>query len=85
MLYASRYLRLMDPLMVGPDVQYVQKRLTELGFYTGPVNGVYSPETRDSVIKAQQSFSPTVDGIVGPETYERLQLVNDVVLGDIRP
>jgi peptidoglycan hydrolase-like protein with peptidoglycan-binding domain len=32
MLYASRYLRIMNPLMEGPDVQYVQKRLKELGF-----------------------------------------------------
>lgn len=72
MLYASRYLRIMDPLMEGPDVQYIQKRLTELGFYTGPVNGVYGPETRDSVIRAQQSFGLVTDGIVGPDTYNSL-------------
>lgn len=74
MLYASRYLRITDPLMGGPDVQYVQKRLTELGFYTGPVNGVYGPETRDAVIKAQQSFGLAADGIVGPDTHNALGL-----------
>ncbi|MDF9406905.1 MAG: putative L,D-transpeptidase YkuD [Pelotomaculum sp. PtaB.Bin013] len=74
MLYASRYLRIMDPLMEGPDVQYVQKRLKELGFYTGPANGVYSPETRDAVIRAQQNFGLTADGVVGPDTYNALGL-----------
>jgi len=74
MLYASRYLRIMDPLMEGPDVQYVQKRLKELGFYTGPVDGVYGPETRDAVIRAQQSFGLVADGIVGPDTYNALGL-----------
>lgn len=74
MLYASRYLRIMEPLMEGPDVQYVQKRLMELGFYTGPVNGVYGPETRDAVIRAQQSFGLAADGIVGPDTHNALGL-----------
>lgn len=74
MLYASRYLRIMDPLMEGPDVQYVQKRLTELGFYTGAIDGVYGPQTRDAVIRAQQSFVLATDGIVGPDTYNALGL-----------
>jgi peptidoglycan hydrolase-like protein with peptidoglycan-binding domain len=74
MLYASRYLRIMDPLMRGPDVQYVQKRLKELGFYTGPEDGVYGPETRDAVIRAQQSFGLITDGVVGPDTYNALGL-----------
>lgn len=64
----------MNPLMEGPDVQYVQKRLKELGFYTGTVNGVYGPETRDAVIRAQQSFGLITDGIVGPDTYNALGL-----------
>ncbi|MBP7330836.1 MAG: peptidoglycan-binding protein [Firmicutes bacterium] len=74
MVYASRYLRLSEPLMNGPDVQYVQRRLMELGFYKGPVNGVYNPETRDAVIRAQQSFGLAPDGIVGPDTYNALGL-----------
>ncbi len=74
MLYASRYLRIMTPLMEGPDVQYVQKRLEELGFYTGPANGVYNQATRDAVIRAQQSFGLTADGVVGPDTYNALGL-----------
>ena len=60
--------------MNGPDVQYVQRRLMELGFYKGPVNGVYNPETRDAVIRAQQSFGLAPDGIVGPDTYNALGL-----------
>lgn len=64
----------MDPLMEGPDVQYVQKRLIELGFFAGPADGVYGPGTRDAVLRAQQSFGLTVDGVVGPETYNALGL-----------
>ncbi len=74
MLYASRYLRIMDPLMEGPDVQYIQRRLSELGFYRGPVDGVYGTETRDAVIRAQQSFGLLTDGIVGPDTYNAIGL-----------
>lgn len=74
MIYASRYLRIMDSLMEGPDIQYVQKRLKELGFYTGPDDGVYGRETRDAVIRAQQSFGLVTDGIVGPDTYNALGL-----------
>lgn len=74
MLYASRYLRLMEPFMTGPDVQYVQTRLRELGFYTGPADGVYGPATQQGVLRAQQSFGLLADGIVGPDTYNALGL-----------
>ncbi len=37
MAYASRFLRIMSPFMEGIDIENVQVRLTELGYYEGEV------------------------------------------------
>jgi L,D-transpeptidase ErfK/SrfK len=49
LIYASRYLRVIDPPMSGPDVEYVQQRLSDLGFYDGEIDGVYDLETEGAV------------------------------------
>ncbi|NPV26419.1 MAG: L,D-transpeptidase family protein [Firmicutes bacterium] len=72
MLYASRYLRLMSPFMVGPDVRQLQERLQELGFYRGPLDGVFGPATETAVRAFQTEAGLTVDGIVGPTTWNAL-------------
>ena len=48
MTYASRYLRITDPLMEGIDVTNIQQRLSELGFYEGDITGVYDRQTASS-------------------------------------
>ncbi|HZK35201.1 MAG TPA: peptidoglycan-binding protein [Bacillota bacterium] len=74
MSYASRYLRLMDPLMEGIDVTNVQQRLTELGFYDGSINGIYDSDTIGAVRDFQLELGLVADGVVGPQTWNAIGL-----------
>lgn len=76
MIYASRFLRLEDPPMQGPDVTEVQEILKRLGFYAGAVDGSFGAITQAAVIKFQQSIPLTADGVVGPPTWNQLTLRN---------
>ena len=49
-------------------VKQIQTVLSELGWYTGPIDGVYGPETTQAVKDLQTFLGVTADGIVGPET-----------------
>lgn len=72
MTYASRYLRIMTPYMEGIDVQSIQQRLRELGYYEGETNGVYDPKTSEAVISYQKAAGLLVDGVVGPDTWNAI-------------
>ncbi|MFZ5826607.1 MAG: L,D-transpeptidase family protein [Bacillota bacterium] len=70
---ASRFLRYIpEEPMAGPDVREVQQRLREQGFYQGALDGIYGRATYDAVIAFQARRGLTVDGIVGPSTYNAL-------------
>ena len=56
----------------GSSVRSVQKRLKELGYYTGTVDGDYGSSTEKAVRAFQQKNGLTVDGKVGPTTLARL-------------
>jgi L,D-transpeptidase ErfK/SrfK len=74
MQYASRYLRIMDPLMEGIDVRNVQEQLQELGYYEGDITGIYDRDTAEAVRNFQEAFGLTADGIVGPDTWNAIGL-----------
>ncbi|MEL6221199.1 MAG: peptidoglycan-binding protein [Cyanobacteria bacterium J06627_8] len=57
----------------GSEVSQVQTRLTELGFYSGPVTGFYGELTEAAVRRFQESNGLTVDGVVGPATLAAIQ------------
>ncbi|MEB3209951.1 MAG: peptidoglycan-binding protein [Leptolyngbyaceae bacterium] len=57
----------------GSEVRQVQTRLTELGFYSGPVTGFYGELTESAVRNFQSSNGLTVDGVVGPATLSAIQ------------
>ncbi|MFZ5815048.1 MAG: L,D-transpeptidase family protein, partial [Bacillota bacterium] len=70
---ASRFLRYIpEAPMRGPDVRAVQAGLRAQGFYQGPLDGVFGRGTYDAVIAFQARRGLTVDGIVGPSTYNAL-------------
>ena len=52
----------------GANVECVQRALTAAGFYTGPVDGVFSPALTASATTFQQATGLYVDGVVGRRT-----------------
>ncbi len=65
-------LHLTSPLMHGPEVEKVQKKLAALGFDPGPIDGEYGAATTAAVRAFQKAGQIEVDGIVGPETRAAL-------------
>ncbi|UFU00377.1 N-acetylmuramoyl-L-alanine amidase [Radiobacillus kanasensis] len=57
----------------GTAVKERQKRLKELGFYTGRIDGIFGPLTEKAVIEFQKAEGIGVDGIIGPVTLGRLK------------
>lgn len=82
-VFTSRILHRYVP--PGPDVRQLQQMLRALGFYRGPVDGVYGAETEAAVRAFQQSRRLTPDGVVGPQTAQALQSAYDIQLGDVQP
>ena len=57
----------------GPAVADLQYVMTRLGFYSGPIDGVYSAETTAAVTEMQKALGVTADGVYGPETDAALK------------
>jgi peptidoglycan hydrolase-like protein with peptidoglycan-binding domain len=73
MIYSSRFLRLDDPLMEGPDVLTAQRLLQQAGFDPGTLDGIFDPSTEKAVKAFQSAHNLTADGIIGPVTWSVLQ------------
>lgn len=56
----------------GSDVVKCQQRLSQWGFYRGPVDGIYGAKTSQAVKRFQARNGLNPDGIVGKNTWERL-------------
>ena len=57
-----------------PTIEATQERLAQLGYYTGPVDGIFGPATRDAVAKYQIAQHLTVTGSLSPDTMQSLGL-----------
>ncbi|KAB8140191.1 peptidoglycan-binding protein [Chloroflexia bacterium SDU3-3] len=69
----TRNLLLQNPMLEGEDVRALQDRLTKLGYaHVGTVDGVFGGQTELAVKAFQALNSLEVDGVVGPQTWERL-------------
>jgi len=53
----------------GQDVAELQNILASLGYYYGPIDGIFGPLTENAVKALQRANGLTPDGIVGPRTY----------------
>ena len=58
----------------GDEVRRIQKKLKELGFYGGSVDGIYGSATKKAVIAFQKNCGITADGIAGAKTLRFLGL-----------
>ena len=66
--------------MEGEDVAVLQRRLYQLGYYLGEIDGVFGLGTRTAVYGFQRAHSlEKIDGKVGPETIGRL-FSDDVIV-----
>jgi N-acetylmuramoyl-L-alanine amidase len=74
----DRLLYLRVPYMRGDDVLYLQRRLDELGFDCGPVDGIFSPPLEVAVTEFQRNAGLNVDGIVGETTVDRIRRLQKV-------
>ncbi|MBQ3136366.1 MAG: spore cortex-lytic enzyme [Clostridia bacterium] len=58
----------------GNEVRQIQKKLKELGYYKGSVDGIYGTGTQKAVRSFQKNCGITADGIAGPKTLKYMGL-----------
>lgn len=56
----------------GPEVKRIQQQLQEKDYYNGPIDGIYGGGTESAVKAFQRADALTIDGIVGPNTWQHL-------------
>lgn len=55
-------------------IKVVQRKLIELGYDPGTVNGINGPQTKKAIMQFQRDQGIAVDGIPGPQTLKSLGL-----------
>ena len=58
----------------GTEVRNIQKKLKQLGYYSGSIDGIYGANTQKAITAFQKSCGITADGIAGPKTLLYLGL-----------
>ena len=56
----------------GTNVKNLQKKLKELGYYSGTVDGDYGTGTENAVKKFQRAKGLSADGVAGPSTLKAI-------------
>jgi uncharacterized protein YcfJ len=57
------------------SVAELQKSLHSMGYDCGPIDGIMGPRTRKAIMSFQKDQRITVDGIAGPVTQTKMDLV----------
>jgi peptidoglycan hydrolase-like protein with peptidoglycan-binding domain len=68
----------------GPEVSQIELKLQQIGLYNGAIDGLFGAETESAVRAFQTANGLSVDGVVGPETWQALfpqPIVSPVVSG----
>ena len=60
----------------GAEVKKVQQKLKNWGYYTGAVDGIFGPKTKEAVMYFQRKNGLTVDGIAGPKTLAAMGIAS---------
>ncbi|MFI3206480.1 MAG: spore cortex-lytic enzyme [Clostridia bacterium] len=58
----------------GYQVEQIQTKLTELGYLSGTVDGIFGEKTRTALISFQQDSGLTADGVAGTQTLSALSI-----------
>ena len=69
----DRILTKTNPSLYGADIEELQELLSRLGFYSEPINGIFTNELVSSVVKFQENRGLDVDGTVGLNTAEEIR------------
>ncbi len=56
----------------GDRVADMQRRLQQLGYYSGSIDGQFGPGTKNAVTAFQKQNKLDADGVAGPKTLEKL-------------
>lgn len=59
----------------GIDVAALQNMLNTVDYYCGSVDGIFGKKTKDAVVKFQKAYGLKADGIVGRQTWTKLNEV----------
>jgi N-acetylmuramoyl-L-alanine amidase len=77
----ERLLYLRVPYMRGDDVLTFQRQLNELGFDSGPEDGIFGPLTENALLEFQRNAGINLDGIVGESTLAHLGRIRMAAVG----
>ena len=66
----------------GPDVKRLQRRLSEVGFNPGAIDGDFGTATEQALMAFQLGQGLLADGVAGPRTLGALGLAEDSSLPD---
>lgn len=73
--YGTRYMQ------HGDDVTALQRRLHDLGFDPGRVDGIFGPDTDHALKDLQRNLGIPADGLCGPVTFRALDRLSRTVVG----
>ncbi|MEO8106781.1 MAG: N-acetylmuramoyl-L-alanine amidase [Actinomycetes bacterium] len=65
----------------GDDVTALQKRLLDLGFDPGRIDGIFGPDTERGLKELQRNLGIPNDGLCGPVTFRSLDRLSRTVVG----
>lgn len=68
-------------LLAGDDVAALQRRLLELGFDCGRVDGIFGHDTEAALREFQRGVGIAPDGTCGPSTFKALDRLARTVVG----
>ncbi len=83
-----RFSRVLQEGSRGTEVRSLQYYLNFIAFFNNGLpdidaDGIFGPKTRDAVLAFQRYYGLTQDGIVGRDTWNRIQTVYQSIINDL--
>lgn len=68
-------------LIHGDDVSSLQRKLSDFGFDSGRIDGIFGKNTESALKELQKNVGIPVDGVCGPEVFKAIERLSRVVVG----